>query len=205
MMELLWEENDMEAYLQSSDIIDFEDENIKHIASILLKDTYTDVDLAEKVYCFVRDKIKHSVDIQGTIVTCNASEVLKQQQGSCFAKAHLLAAILRYLKIPTGFCYQGFQMNDNIVLHGLNAVYLKSIGKWIRLDARGNKPNVNAEFSIIKEKLAFKIRDDIGESDSPVIYAKPDSNVIEALRKYETINELLQRLPSKLSIDSKGI
>jgi len=188
-------------FLQSSDIIDFESDNIRELAAILEKDTYTDIELVEKVYYFVRDKINHSVDIQGTIVTCNASEVLKHQQGLCFAKSHLLAAILRYLKIPTGFCYQGVQMNDNIVLHGLNAIYLKSIGKWIRVDARGNKPNVNAEFSIAEEKLAFKIRKDIGEFDSQVIYAKPDDKVIAVLRKYETVNELLKNLPNKLAND----
>lgn len=191
----------IEEFLQSSEIIDFENDMIKELASVLKKNTYTDVELAEKVYYFVRDKINHSVDIQGTIVTCNASEVLKYQQGLCFAKSHLLAAILRYLKIPTGFCYQGVQVNDRIVLHGLNAIYLKSIGKWIRVDARGNKPNVTAEFSIAEEKLAYEVREELGEFDSQVIYAKPDRNVITALRKYETLNQLLKNLPDKLAND----
>jgi transglutaminase-like putative cysteine protease len=192
----------IEDYLRSSDVIDFEDIGIQQIASILSKDTHTDVDLAEKIYCFVRDRIKHSMDIQGSLVTCNASEVLKQQQGLCFAKSHLLAAILRYLKIPTGFCYQGVRMNDRVVLHGLNAIYLKSIDKWIRVDARGNKPNTNAGFSIAEEKLAYKISEDIGEFDSPVIYSKPDGNVIDALRKYKSLNELIKNLPTKFIIDN---
>jgi len=194
--------NPIENYLQRSDVIDFEDISIQQIASILSKDTQTDIDMAEKVYCFIRDKIKHSVDIQGTLVTCNASEVLKYQQGLCFAKSHLLAAILRCLKIPTGFCYQGLKLNDSIVLHGLNAIYLKSIGKWIRVDARGNKININADFSINEEKLAYKIREDVGEFDSMVIYSKPDDNVIDALRKYKSFDELIKNLPTKLASDN---
>ena len=45
-------------YLQSSDVVDFEDISIQQIGSILLKDTQTDIDMAEKVYCFIRNKIK---------------------------------------------------------------------------------------------------------------------------------------------------
>ena len=189
----------IEEYLQSSDVIDFKDKNIKQIATMLTKDVYINTDLAWKVYGFVRDEIKHSVDIQSNIITCNASEVLKHRHGLCFAKSHLLAAILRCLGIPAGFCYQGIKMNDSIVLHGLNAIYLKSLDKWIRVDARGNKPSINAEFSIDEEKLAFKIREDIGEFDSPVIFSNPDSNVITALQKYKSLEMLLKNLPNKLA------
>ena len=174
----------IEDYLRSSDIIDFEVNSIQQIAAILSMDIQLDVELADKVYCFVRDQINHSVDIQGTIVTCKASEVLKYRQGLCFAKAHLLAAILRYLKIPTGFCYQGLKLNDGIILHGLNAIYLKSIDKRVRVDARGNKMNIKAEFSIIAEKLAYEIKMEAGEFDNPVIYSEPDRNVLDALMKY---------------------
>ena len=58
-------------------------------------------------------------------------------------KAYLLAAILRNLGIPTGFCYQKLILDVEekpwLVIHGLNAIYLKSVSKWIRVDARGNK------------------------------------------------------------------
>ncbi len=48
-------------------------------------------------------------------------------------------------------------------IHALNAVYLASINRWIRLDARGNKPGVKAEFSIHKEKLAFAVHEEFDE------------------------------------------
>lgn len=67
---------------------------------------------------------------------------------------------------------------------------------------RGNKININADFSINEEKLAYKIREDVGEFDSMVICSKPDDNVIDALRKYKKFDELIKNLPTKLASDN---
>ena len=97
-----------------------------------------------------------SWDIQSSRVTCKASDVLYYKEGICYAKANLLAALLRSQGIPTGFCYQRLMLFDTpdkgYCIHALNAVYLASINRWIRLDARGNKPGVKAEFSILHEQ-----------------------------------------------------
>lgn len=61
--------------------------------------------------------------------------------------------------------------NSSIILHGLNAIYLKEMDKWIRLDSRGNKEGVNAQFSLEKEILAFPIRNELGEVDIKMIYS----------------------------------
>lgn len=80
------------------------------------------------------------------ILTCTASEVLSAGHGICFAKSHLLAAILRCKSVPAGFCYQKLILDDEtapvLIYHGLNGVYIKEYQKWIRLDARGNKEGV---------------------------------------------------------------
>lgn len=39
-------------------------------------------------------------------VTWRASDVLRRGTGLCFAKAHLLAALLRAVGVPCGLCYQ---------------------------------------------------------------------------------------------------
>ncbi|MBL0716467.1 MAG: transglutaminase family protein [Desulfosarcina sp.] len=68
--------------------------------------------------------------------------------GYCYSKSHLLAALLRANDIPAGLCYQRLTVSDNkppFCIHGLNAVYLEQHG-WYRLDARGNKSGVTAEF-----------------------------------------------------------
>ena len=82
-----------------------------------------------------------------------------------------------------------------LVMHGLIAVYVESLKKWIRLDARGNKDGVNAQFSLDKEQLAFPIRTELGEEDLPLIYVNPLENVVESLMNSKTLEDLRQNLP----------
>ena len=100
----------------------------------------------------------------------------------------LLAAILRCGGIPTGLCYQRLTKGDTpdsgYIIHGLNAVFLSDERKWIRLDARGNKKNIDAQFSTDKEKIAFPVRVEYDEVDYPVFFAIPHPLVMDALEKY---------------------
>jgi transglutaminase-like putative cysteine protease len=105
-MSLTLEKQELKEYLQSSSIIDYEDQAIIDCAEGLVKGINDEALKVKSVYEFVRDQIHHSFDIQGAIITCSASDVLKYGQGICYAKSHLVAALLRYLRIPTGFCYQ---------------------------------------------------------------------------------------------------
>lgn len=201
-MELIQEIQDNAEYLKSSDIIDYENEEIKKMAINLAKGIDNEIELAKRVYEYVRDNILHSSDIKGKIVACSASEVLRFKQGICFAKSHLLAAFLRCLKVPVGFCYQKL-LSDNkspnsFVLHGLNAIYLKNLRKWIRIDARGGKKGKEAEFSIKRESLAFRINESLGEIDYPVIYLEPNGKIIKAFKSSKNLEELINKLPSKL-------
>jgi hypothetical protein len=61
------------------------------------------------------------------------------------------------------------------------AFYIKSLNCWIRLDPRGNKPGVQAEFSINEEILAFQIREEFDEKDYPIIYTSPNQKTIATL------------------------
>ena len=153
-------------------------------------------------YEFVRDKISHSADINADALWCTASQVLKAGHGICFAKSHLLAALLRCKGIPAGFCYQKIILDDDtapiLIYHGLNGVYLNDIEKWIRLDARGNKSNVNAQFSVDTEQLAFAIRTDKNEEDGFIIYPDPDKKILEVLRNNKSRTELWNNLPTEL-------
>ncbi|HYH01855.1 MAG TPA: transglutaminase family protein, partial [Bacillota bacterium] len=157
----------------------------------------------QTLYEFVRDQVKHSFDIaeEKCVVTCKASEVLQYGQGICYAKSHLLAALLRSVGIPAGFCYQKLifsAVKPDLVLHGLNAVYLKSLDKWFRLDARGNKPGVDAQFAVEQERLAFPVRSELGETDGWEVYAVPSRNVINALNVSNNRAELVDNLPTEV-------
>ena len=77
------------------------------------------------------------------------------------------------------------------IIHGLNAVFLSGEKKWIRLDARGNKQNVDAQFSIHDEKIAFPARCEYGEAGYPTIYAEPHYMVMEALKNAKTAVKMI--------------
>jgi transglutaminase-like putative cysteine protease len=107
-MNILPETANLEEYLQSSEIIDWHTPEVASQAHALVAGLNSEIDKAKRLYQWVRDEIAHSVDAGHQIVTCSASEVLRHRTGLCLAKAHLLAAMLRSVGIPAGFCYQLF-------------------------------------------------------------------------------------------------
>jgi len=187
-MEFILESNDLTDYLKSDKYIDFYDKSIQQKTNDLFALLSDAKEKIKTAYEYVRDEIHHSGDIDSERVTKSASEVLKYKEGICVTKSLLLAAILRYGGIPTGLCYQRLTIGDTpdtgYVLHGLNAIFLFNEKKWIRLDARGNKQNVDAQFSVHEEKIAFPVIIEHGEVDYPTIYANPHKLVMEALEKY---------------------
>ena len=175
-----------QACLGKSDIIDFHCPAVRHKAASLAAKCASEQELIEKTYVFVRDGIAHSIDCGGTAVTCRASDVLRVGEGLCYAKAHLLAALLRANGIATGFCYQLLGLADKNdpqrALHGFNAVWLTDRQQWRRVDARGNKPGVDAQFLPHgPEQLAFTVHPQYGEVDYPQIFADPDPGLVALL------------------------
>jgi transglutaminase-like putative cysteine protease len=182
----------MNEYLKSTEIIDWQQPDVLKLAKDLFAGTVRDTAL--RCFEWVRDEIRHSYDFRLNPVTCRASEVLEHRTGFCYAKSHLLAALLRANGIPAGLCYQRLHMDgDQFCLHGLNAIHLPGYG-WYRVDARGNKPGVNARFSPPHEQLAFQIQRQ-GEADLPEIWAEPLPQVVNALRAYQTYHEFADHLP----------
>ncbi|MBP1548216.1 MAG: transglutaminase domain-containing protein [Clostridia bacterium] len=201
-MKIILSTNNIEAYLKADDVIDHKSGIITELADSLWEKNGGGIGYIRAAYEFVRDNISHSADINEDIITCTASEVLKAGHGICFAKAHLFAALLRCKGIPSGFCYQKLILDDEtapvLVYHGLNGVYIGELNKWIRLDPRGNKQGVNAQFSVEKEQLAFPVRPEMGEEDGFTVYPDPDSKILSKLRKNRTRTELWNDLPSEL-------
>lgn len=202
-MSLNLESNNMQDYLACTDIIDFEHPDIKKEAIRLAGKSQSSIELIKNTYEFVRDAIHHSADIEGKTVTCKASEVLHAKEGLCYAKSHLLVALLRHNEIPTGFCYQllssKVKLEEALVLHGLVAVFLEGDKKWLRLDARGNKAGIDAQFSTTQEKLAYAVHPEKGEKDFFTVFAVPDANIIYALTTFKNLDNLWQNLPRSLS------
>lgn len=55
--------------------------------------------------------------------------------------------------------------------------------RWIRLDARGNKEGVDAQFDLEQEKLGFLVRSDLGEVDYGIVYANPSDKLMQVLEE----------------------
>ncbi len=186
----------MNAYLQASKYIDFHDELVAAKAAELSAGASDELAVAQACYRFVRDEIQHSWDYRRNPVTCAASEVLRHGTGYCYAKSHLLAALLRANGIPAGLCYQRLSVGDAgapYCLHGLNAVYLQGHG-WYRCDPRGNKQGVSAQFSPPHEMLAYPIRGP-EERDLPEVWPAPLAAVTDVLERYQDVGEVNAHLP----------
>jgi len=183
-------------YLAADEIIDWRHPEVLAKARVLAEGAANKIDIVRRCFEFVRDRIRHSWDYRQNPVTCKASDVLRHGTGYCYAKSHLLAALLRANDIPAGLCYQRLSVGGGgppYSLHGLNAVWLEGHG-WYRIDPRGNKPGVDAQFTPPVEKLAFAINERV-EADLPEIWVEPLPVVVRVLTGYATVAEVAANLP----------
>lgn len=135
----------MREYLASTPIVDREDPEVLALARELAGDDKDPVAVVRRCFEWVRDEVKHSGDCRIDRVTCFASETLPHRSGLCYAKSHLLAALLRAKGIPTGFGCQRVKADPagtTFRLHGLNVIHLPTFG-WFRAEPRGNREGVS--------------------------------------------------------------
>ncbi len=183
-------------YLAASIWIDSDHPAVAAQAAALAHGAASSEELVRRCFEFVRDRIRHSWDYRLNPVTCKASDVLAHGTGYCYAKSHLLAALLRANGTPAALCYQRLSVGAAgapYCLHGLNAVYLEPYG-WYRLDARGNKPGVDAQCTPPREQLAFALRAP-EEYDLPGRYAEPLPQVVHALTTNASVEQVAAALP----------
>ncbi|MFG2958061.1 transglutaminase domain-containing protein [Streptomyces sp. NPDC048291] len=196
-MELIQNNADLSAYLAADEVIDHHHPLVREAAARLAEGVGDSYDYARSAYEFVRDTIPHSQDSGDLRVTWRASDVLERRTGICYAKAHALAALLRAEDIPTALCYQLLADDGGgHVVHGLVAVRLH--GAWHRQDPRGNRPGVDARFSLDGERLAWVPDPRSSEMDYPVLYAEPHPVVLGALRAAPDRPHLWKTLPTAL-------
>ncbi|MCM2418080.1 transglutaminase family protein [Streptomyces sp. RKAG293] len=199
-MELLQDVPGPAAYLAADDVIDHEHPLVRETAERLRAGATGPDDYARAAFEFVRDTVPHSGDAGDPRVTWRASDVLRLRTGICHAKSHALTALLRAEGIPTGLCYQRLtdEAGGNPLVHALVAVLLPGRTRWARQDPRGNKPGVDARFSVERERLAWRVRPEFGEADYPVVYAAPPPAVLESLQRATDRPHLWQLLPTAL-------
>ena len=182
-------------YLSETECIDYNNSVIQEKVKELKLNSDSQLKYIENAYKFVRDEISHSWDIKSEVVSRKASEVLINRTGICWTKSSLLAALLRANGIPSGFSYQFLTRADDnadegYIIHALNTVFISELNKWIRLDARGNKESVHADFCLDEEKLAFSIRSELGEVDYRDNNPDLDDRLINILKESKNILEI---------------
>lgn len=185
----------MHEFLAASDVIDYGHPAVHSLAAELGRDAEP-LALAARCFHWVRDNIHHSIDHQDEIVTLSASEVLQHRTGLCYAKSHLLAALLRANSIPCGFVYQRLALDESgnsFCLHGLNALWLPDHG-WYRVDPRGDRVGICTFFDPPQEHLAFATTLP-GEQTIDGVFANPLPVVITTLRRYTKLKDLCADLP----------
>ncbi len=183
-----------EAFLSACEIIDCDSPQVIEAAQSFSGGD--PIATARRCFEFVRDQVFHSSDHEMNPVTCIASDVLRHRTGFCYAKSHLLAALLRANGIPAGLCYQRLRVDDSsaaFCLHGLNAVFLPEVG-WYRIDPRGERMDIHADFDPPREALAFPVLVD-GEQDIPGMYVRPLRVVVDCLQRCGTWQKVTASLP----------
>ncbi len=203
-MELRLESHDLRDYLKEiPPVITWNTPEVKARINSIQSRSRDKREQARLAFELARDEISHSFDSGQPLVSISAEDALSNGDGICFAKAHLLASLLRGMGIPCGFCYQRVTRKGTIesghALHGLNAVYLDGVG-WFRVDPRGNKPGIDSQFSMSEEKLAYPIRPELGEVDYPDVLVAPLPEVIEAMRSSGNTQELFYKRPESMAL-----
>ncbi len=202
-MQNLTIKDNINEYLSASKYINWTEPVMINKANEFKKKASDEITLIRMIYEYVRDEVKHSWDVQDKCVTKTAVEVFENKVGICWAKSNLLAALLRACNIPAGICYQRLTLGDTentgFCIHALNAVYIKKLDRWIRLDARGNKEGVDAQFDLQEERLAFPVRREIGEVDYKIVYAHPSDKLMKILENSkDALDMYLHALPDSI-------
>jgi len=183
-------------FLKATETIDSTHPAIVAVAAEIAGAATDDEEVGRRCFLWVRDSVQHSSDAQLPVVTCTASDVLKHRVGFCYAKSHLLAALLRARGIPAALCYQRLAFDEtaqSFFLHGLVAVHLKRHG-WYRVDPRGGKPGIGSDFTPPVERLPYAPKLP-GEADIPERFADAMACVMSTLRQWPTAAEVRANLP----------
>ncbi|NUP08060.1 MAG: transglutaminase family protein [Polyangiaceae bacterium] len=172
---------DLRPFLASCDVIDSNADAVRDLARRLASNT-EGFGTVVKLFEWVRDEVAHTGDAGEGKITSRASDVLRERTGLCYAKSHLLVALLRAVSIPAGLCYQRLRYDEatpSFVLHGLVGVRMPD-DTFLRIDPRGNKPGIDVQLAPWREALAFR-PEHPGEVDLPGVFARPNPAVVSAL------------------------
>lgn len=182
-------------YLASSEIIDSDHPAIAERARRLAAGQNSEFALVRRCFEWVSNEISHSRDCAADTVPCTASEVLEAGHGLCYAKTHLLAALLRANGVAAGFDYQRLGDPDRgYALHGLSRVYLAAPSQWLTLDPRG-LTGAPTRLAAPGDLRVFPAAGP-GEVNYRLNMPEPDRAVVRLLREADSLGTAIRKLPA---------
>jgi len=213
----------MEKYLQTTSTIDFNQVTVQDFVKKHANKANNPDNQAVSLYYAVRDGIRYdpySLDL--TVEGLRASTTLANGYGWCVAKAILLAACCRYLKIPARLGFADVrnhlsterlreQMNTDVFYwHGYTSIYLNE--KWVKAT-----PAFNIELC---DKFNLRVLDFDGTDDSiyhpfdlngnrhmEYLYDRGDyddvpiDDIITTFQKAYTVNDSLEKADFEKDVD----
>lgn len=161
---------DENAYLNSTQYIDFEDKKIQEIIRFLVSEDSREVNNIINIFNFVRDEIKYTINmaLYTTQDDFKASVTLERKKGFCVPKAVLLTTFLRAAGFPSRLHFadiinyrspeylQELMGSNLFYFHGYSEVFLND--RWIKLTPTFNKD--------LCEKHAYPLCEFSGSNDA---------------------------------------
>ncbi len=189
---------ELAAFLRDGDVLQLSASELSVVLETLGTARSSPREALQKTFEWVRDEIGHSVDRRATRLTCSARDVLRAGHGLCFAKCHLLVALLRAQGIAAGFGYQRLRVREapsGFGLHGFVWVHVAEQDRFAALDPRGNNGRVHTVFDLDTPSLAFVPDPAKGEATSSEVWPEPSPAVVRLLQSGRTVAEALAALP----------
>lgn len=143
-------------YLLPTDLIDYNDNEIKLLSDKLNLTGANEMALAHKILRYISTNIKYDQELaneiwSGNIDTQKASTTIKRMKGTCSEYANVFIALMRYHHIPckyiTGRVYHG-------CYHAWAEFYLKNVG-WIPVETQMGAIGVGKDHIKLFESTDF--------------------------------------------------
>ncbi len=184
--------------LRDGELLELDSVEVRGVLAKLGASALSPVEATRVCFEWVRDEIRHSVDLRADTLTCTAREVLAEGHGLCFAKCNLLVALLRARGIPAGYGYQRLRTDGTPTgfgLHGFVQVHLDEVGHFLGLDPRGNNARVTTTFDLTSPRLAYAPEAELGEATLREVWPVPSAAVTELLRSGMSVERALVSIP----------
>ncbi|MGH0037467.1 MAG: transglutaminase-like domain-containing protein [Myxococcota bacterium] len=208
MADIAWvtEHPGLDRYLEDTEIVDWQTPEVHQQAVALTRGLDGERAPIRALFEYVRDQIAHSFDVtpddpRAGVVTCRASQVLRERTGICYAKCHLLAALARARGIPVAFGYQRLRRDPpgkGFALHGFVAVWLNDAERWAPLDPRGDREGVSTVCDLDEPSWAWVPDAAAGEQTYDRLFARPRRAVLDVLGRAPDLERLRRGLPDSI-------